>query len=111
MADYNRQNFNSMKQEAVRNAQEMHKRTAETPENKTSSNDKPPVNNTKNFSEQKKNMNSGGILGFADGIFDSLGISKGKTDSDKIMIVLMIIILAREGADLKLLIALGYILM
>ena len=48
--------------------------------------------------------------GFLDGILSRLGIG-GSLDSDKIVIILLIIILAREGADLKLLLALGYILM
>ena len=36
--------------------------------------------------------------------------SGGKMDSDKLIIILLIFILAKEGADLKLLLALGYIL-
>lgn len=36
--------------------------------------------------------------------------SGGKIDSDKLIIILLIFILAKEGADLKLLLALGYIL-
>ena len=49
----------------------------------------------------------------ADGLLKNLGIGgiNGKFDNDTIIIVLMIIILAKEGADLKLLLALGYILM
>ena len=35
----------------------------------------------------------------------------GKLDNDKIIIIALIVILAKEGADLKLLLALGYILM
>lgn len=35
----------------------------------------------------------------------------GKPDNDKIIIIALIVILAREGADIKLLLALGYILM
>ena len=36
--------------------------------------------------------------------------SGGKLDSDKLIILILIAILAKEGVDLKLLIALGYII-
>lgn len=54
-------------------------------------------------SNKKQNSNSNNILS---GLF-----SNGKLDNDKILIIALIIILAKEGADLKLLLALGYILM
>ncbi|MEG0615515.1 MAG: hypothetical protein RR540_07140 [Oscillospiraceae bacterium] len=44
--------------------------------------------------------------GFLDGILPDLHL-----DEEKIIIIILIIILAREGADLKLLLALGYLLM
>lgn len=144
MADYNRQNFNNMKREAVRTAKEMQKRTAVNNNNlipevekvhienisennvadntekinidNTETDDKntDKTNDTQNSSqksdEDKKKNESGGLFGLAGGILENLGI-KGKLDNDKIIIIIMIIILAREGADLKLLIALGYILM
>lgn len=53
----------------------------------------------------KKN-NSNFFGGLLSGLF-----TDGKIDNDKILIIALIIILAKEGADLKLLIALGYILM
>lgn len=52
----------------------------------------------KNPSQGRKNMLSG--------LF-----SDGKLDNDKIIIIALIVILAKEGADIKLLLALGYILM
>lgn len=52
--------------------------------------------------EKQKNT---GLNGLLSGIF-----TDGRLDSDKIIIIALIIILAREGADLKLLLALGYIL-
>lgn len=113
MADYNRQNFSNMKNEAVRNAREMHKRTADSPEKKNSDNNKTDdvgTSSAQNF-QQSANGNSGGILRIADSFFENIGISKSKLDSDKIIVILMIIMLAREGADLKLLLALGYIIM
>lgn len=55
--------------------------------------------------EVKKNS-TGGLNGLLSGIFPD-----GKLDNDKIIIIALIVILAKEGADLKLLLALGYILM
>ena len=48
----------------------------------------------------------GPLSGLLDGIFPDM-----KLDDDKIIIVILLIILAREGADVKLLLALGYLLM
>lgn len=99
MTDYNKQNFNNMKNEAVRSAREMQKKApdiscTDTAENNTGSSN-----------------NNNGLFGLAGGFLKNLGITDGNFDSDKMVIILMIIILAREGADLKLLLALGYILM
>lgn len=49
---------------------------------------------------------SGGLNSLFSGFF-----TDGKPDNDKIIIIALIVILAREGADIKLLMALGYILM
>ena len=99
MTDYNKQNFNNMKNEAVRSVREMQKKApdgncTDTTENNTGSSN-----------------NNNGLFGLAGGFLKNLGITDGNFDSDKMVIILMIIILAREGADLKLLLALGYILM
>lgn len=55
---------------------------------------------------KRQQAQSGGLNDFFSGIF-----SGGNLDSDKIIIIALIIILAKDGADLKLLIALGYILL
>ncbi|MGN0606381.1 MAG: hypothetical protein ACI4JM_07655 [Oscillospiraceae bacterium] len=107
MTAYNRQNFYNMKREAVRNAKEMHKRTAEKNTEVCSETEE---NNLVENNDNQKNQTNNSTGGLS-GIFESLGIKKGSVDSEKIIIIIMIIILAREGADLKLLLALGYILM
>lgn len=56
------------------------------------------------YGNQQKNS-ADPISSLLSGIFQG-----GKLDSDKLMIMALIIVLAREGADMKLLIALGYIL-
>ena len=72
-----------------------------------------PRNSLKiNENERKENAsavyknNSNPLNGLLSGFF-----TDGKIDNDKIIIIALIFILAKEGADLKLLIALGYILM
>lgn len=39
------------------------------------------------------------------------GLFEGKIDSEKLMIIALMVILIREGADMKLILALGYILL
>jgi hypothetical protein len=46
------------------------------------------------------------ISGLLDGIFPDL-----KLDEEKLIVIFLLIILARNGADMKLLLALGYLLM
>lgn len=108
MTAYNRQNFYNMKREAVRSAKEMHRRTAEN--NSEIHNEVSIAESNDNQTNQKSQTNNS-LMGLADSIFESFGIKKGSVDSEKIIIIIMIIMLAREGADLKLLLALGYILM
>lgn len=52
-------------------------------------------------------INNGVIERIAEKIFPTL---KGKIDSEALIIVALIIILAKDGADMKLLVALGYLL-
>lgn len=59
------------------------------------------------YENEHKNNNSNPIGGLLDGF---LGDGK-KVDQDKIIIIMLIILLARQGADIKLLLALGYIIM
>ncbi len=80
MVNYNNKDFNTMKQEAL-----------------------------KEMGMYNNNQKKGSSMLDISGLLNNIGI--GKLDNDKIIIILMIIILAREGADLKLLLALGYILM
>lgn len=56
--------------------------------------------------EHKSKNTSNPFSGLLSGLF-----SDGKPDADKFIIIAMILLLAKEGADLTLLLALGYILM
>lgn len=93
MAMYDRRQMDSMRQEAIRRSREMHSRAessdADIPP------DKPPQ-------KQLPDINS--LLG------DLLG-GGSLLDRDRLLIGALLVLLAREGADIKLILALGYILL
>lgn len=102
---YSQSEIDSMRRDALRRTREMHS-NAQKMESDVQAEAPPPekpkeaVNNT---AQQGSNNPLGSLFS---GIF-----SNGKIDNDKLIIIMLIIILAKEGADLKLLIALGYIIM
>lgn len=116
--DYSKQDINFMRQDALRRTREMHSRSGhnknnvQARENPTVSsetfvkNDESKNNFNKTSSSVSYKNNSNPLNGLLSGIF-----TDGKLDNDKIIIIALIFILAKEGADLKLLISLGYILM
>lgn len=59
----------------------------------------------KERSEEKQRNNQGSILGMLDGLFD------GEKDNSFIIILALILILNKEGADNKLILALLYLLL
>ena len=106
MADYNENDLSRMRRDALRRMQEMQKRaripaerpSAEPEEHKLPGNDlrsllgsiaKPPC------SSQGGGLNIGGV----------------SLDEEKAMIAMLIYILYKQGADVKLLLALGYLLL
>ena len=127
--NYSNPDMNYMRRDALRRTREMHRQnmnrndvqaqrkpepvmpfSAPPPETESV----PPHDNTaekksapkqpippKNYPKQQ-----GGLNSLLSGFFND-----GRPDNDKIIIIALIVILAREGADLKLLLALGYILM
>lgn len=118
MAYYDNRQFNNMRNDAIRRTREMyrnsivntsHYSTAENykneipvPEVQEIPEPEPHANNNKpsfknNYSKSIIPENIGKILG-------------GSLDSEKLTIIALIIILAKEGADIKLILALGYIL-
>lgn len=116
--DYSKQDINFMRQDALRRTREMHSRSGynknnvQARENPTVSsetftkNEDSKNNHNKSSSSVSYKNNSNPLNGLLSGIF-----TDGKIDNDKIIIIALIFILAKEGADLKLLISLGYILM
>ena len=96
MASYNGQDFNAMQQEAMARLREMQSRsknlTNQIKSNAPAQPPPPPI--------QKKSPD----------IFSQILGDGAKLDSEKIMILLMLFVLYKNKADIKLLIALGYLL-
>lgn len=117
MAMMDSRQMNRMRQEAIRRSQEMHKRSmvsaSHYSQGSSPSGDLPPKdklteseqNEIKTEPVRIKSKNESQLSELIDSIF------QGKIDSDKLMILLLMIILIKEGADLKLILALGYILL
>lgn len=121
-----------MRQEALRRTNEMHRRSRnnnvqaaaipapvrEIPEKPSEPEEAPeksieetkkapdPESSGKTAINKPAEKNGGALGGILSDIFGG-----GKLDSDKIILIALIFILAREGTDIKLLMALGYILM
>lgn len=128
--NYSSPDMNYMRRDALRRTREMHRQNmnrnnvqAQRKPEPVMPFDTPPPEaqpeSEKNHTEGKKaaqkqpmppksfpGRQGGGISSLLSGFF-----TDGKPDNDKIIIIALIVILAREGADLKLLLALGYILM
>lgn len=101
--------MNRMRQEAIRRSQEMHRRSVVNASHYSegSSIDEPPVQISPESdvpdSDKMKNQPNH-LNGLLDGIFG------GNLDTDKLLIAAILLLLIKEGADKKLIIALGYIL-
>lgn len=127
MAVYDNRQMNKMRQDAIRRSQEMHRRsmvnTAHYSQGQQNRGDMPPNQPQQESESLRKESVSFGEAnrGAAfsshpkkDGhmIPDVLSrMFEGKIDSDKLIIIALMVILAREGADMKLILALGYILL
>ncbi|MBQ8435968.1 MAG: hypothetical protein IJX24_08200 [Oscillospiraceae bacterium] len=107
--EYSRSEIDFMRKDALRRTREMHSKAggksgdvqAEEPENIKQKSEKSFVSASK-----QQSVKSDPLSNIFSGLF-----SGGRMDNDRLIIIMLIIMLAREGADLKLLIALGYILM
>ncbi|MGN0622003.1 MAG: hypothetical protein ACI4I9_09050 [Porcipelethomonas sp.] len=117
---YSQSDINNMRQEALRRTREMHRKSrnssvqAELPEQSDIVEKDEPLKQEKmpsseNISGEMKNTGAKSSSFLNVLLSDIFG--GGKLDNDKIIIIALIFILAKEGADLKLLLALGYILM
>ena len=99
--NYSQSEINSMRNDALRRTREMHSRANNENYNVQAESFQPLSD-----ANEKEYKNNDPFSDLLSGL-----LSKGSLDSDKIIIIILIVILAREGADLKLLIALGYVIM
>lgn len=109
--------FNAMQEEAVRRVREMQRKSRSMVENSPEETPppqtvpKPPATNNKNHQNQQHNLGGllGGLLGSGKQgeLFNLGGI---KIDEEKALIAMLIYILYKQGADVKLLLGLGYLL-
>lgn len=120
---YSQSDINNMRQDALRRTREMHRQSRNSnvqaaipievkesePEKEMPFDEIKSGQLNKTIDTPKQNQKGGNFIGNI--LSDILGSEGGKLDSDKIIIIALIFILAKEGADLKLLLALGYILM
>lgn len=123
MAVYDNRQFSNMRNDAIRRSREMYrnsmvntshysqaenyrKNNMPDSEHLQNSEQEEIINkNTDNNINTRNNTNNKSII--SDGLNKLL---EGGFDSDKLTIIALIIILAKEGADMKLILALGYIL-
>lgn len=104
MADYNEQDIDRMRQDALRRMREMRRRV-----------DPPPAPEEPRRPQQSPpRSNAGGLISSllrgseSEGLFNIAGIA---VDEEKALIAMLIYILYKQGADVKLLLALGYLLL
>lgn len=119
-AYYDSRQMNRMRQEAIRRSQEMHRRSMinsshysqgsrqnadipPKPEKEEAKSEQQPsaVQNINKPAQKPKNQLTELFSKF----------TEGKIDNDKLIIIALIIILLKEGADKKLILALGYVLL
>lgn len=115
--NYSRSDIEAMRRDALRRTREMHNKVSPVkPDVQANKSPEPSKEKAPNPSSEKiaeeygtkkaAPQNSNPLNNLFSGLF-----SGEKMDSDRLMLILLIFVLAKEGADLKLLIALGYILM
>lgn len=105
MADYNEQDIDRMRQDALRRMREMRRRV-----------DPPPAPEEPRRPQQSppRSSSAGGLISSllrgseSEGLFNIAGIA---VDEEKALIAMLIYILYKQGADVKLLLALGYLLL
>lgn len=117
MAVYDSRQMNKMRQDAIRRSQEMHRRSMVTSAHYSQGQQEKKESDTEQSRDSFHQMQDNGAVqrqaprkDFQ--LQEALGkLLDGKIDGDKLIIIALMIILAREGADMKLILALGYILL
>lgn len=115
MAMYDSRQLNNMRQDAIRRSQEMHRRSTGVghySQGSRKSPDIPPVEHIRCDKKADETLIIEKSIKNPNDLKEKLSaLLSGKIDSDKLIIIALMIILAREGADIKLILALGYILL
>lgn len=99
--NYTREEMMAMQKDAERRVREMQERSKSLV-----ANDPPPPPPPPPPKPQPIHNETPVNKGFLEGLFPDI-----KIDEEKALIIFLLIILARNGADMKMLIALGYLLM
>lgn len=119
MAVYDNRQMNKMRQDAIRRSQEMHRRSMVTSshysqgqQKKSEAETEPEQRNAEPQPVQNSRAAASPAVKKEFQLPEALGkLFDGKIDSDKLVIIALMVILAKEGADMKLILALGYILL
>ncbi len=109
MAVYDSRHINKIKREAVRRSQENPRQNTITAHYSEGNNEE-----FKKVCEEKNDKQNCNVIERKQkNDFNDIlkKILDGKIDNDKLIIIALMILLAKEGADIKLIIALGYILL
>lgn len=113
MASYNPEEFTKMQREALARLHEMQRRSksivsqAADPQQNSSHSQNPAGRFPPNGSGGQQRQNSRP----PDGITGLIKSFVGELDADRVLILMMLLILYKNKADIKLLLALGYLLM
>ena len=99
--NYSRSDIEHMREDALRRTREMHSRARVT-DNDVKKEPQADAHSGVQADEKAPEKRNDILSGLLPNV---------KIDGDKLLLILLIIILSNEGADLKLLIALGYILL
>lgn len=100
--NYTREEMMAMQKDAERRVREMQERSKSLVANDPPPPPPPPPKPQPQPIHNETPVNKG----FSEGLFPDI-----KIDEEKALIIFLLIILARNGADMKMLIALGYLLM
>lgn len=118
MAAYNKWQINSMRQDAIRRSREMYMHSTVNSSHYSQGkkeNEEPAADKSALSKDEHKaavNINHTNDVPKKDVLTDNIGkLFKEGLDSDRITILAVIYLLIREGADMKLVLALAYILL
>lgn len=111
MRYYDNRQFNAMRNDAIRRSREMYQNSMvntshySQADNYKKKQEEPKIDKIEQVNNIKSVNNKPMLPENISKIFD------GKLDTEKLTIIALMIILAKDGADMKLILALGYILM